>query len=198
MQKLQKKWRIEVLHHSHTDIGYTERQEFICRQHADFLRQATVRVGVNRGNPNYEMFLLDHFPSWTPVRYTDTPACLEAVANRNADCIIISCYRFSDISRRCKRLNLATVYTGVDMDYCLAVRDGDTTLYSILARIISQVPETTVNAALNYYSAEPSPSFFEYLADNPAVTGLIALAVILVLVIFILLRRLTVTRRAAK
>ena len=39
MQKLQKKWRIEVLHHSHTDIGYTERQEFICRQHADFLRQ---------------------------------------------------------------------------------------------------------------------------------------------------------------
>ncbi len=40
MQKLQKKWRVEVLHHSHTDIGYTERQEFICRQHADFLRQA--------------------------------------------------------------------------------------------------------------------------------------------------------------
>ena len=40
MRKLQKKWQIQVLHHSHTDIGYTDRQEMICRQHADFLRQA--------------------------------------------------------------------------------------------------------------------------------------------------------------
>lgn len=39
MQKLKRNWHIEVLHHSHTDIGYTERQELICRQHADFLRQ---------------------------------------------------------------------------------------------------------------------------------------------------------------
>ncbi len=34
-----KHWRIDVLHHSHTDIGYTERQEKICRAHADYLRQ---------------------------------------------------------------------------------------------------------------------------------------------------------------
>ena len=40
MQKLNRNWHIEVLHHSHTDIGYTERQELICRNHADFLRQA--------------------------------------------------------------------------------------------------------------------------------------------------------------
>ena len=40
MKELQKTWHIEVLHHSHTDIGYTARQELICRQHADFLRGA--------------------------------------------------------------------------------------------------------------------------------------------------------------
>ncbi len=40
MRELKRIWRIEVLHHSHTDIGYTDRQEMICRQHADFLRQA--------------------------------------------------------------------------------------------------------------------------------------------------------------
>ena len=40
MDELRKVWHIEVLHHSHTDIGYTERQELICRYHADFLRQA--------------------------------------------------------------------------------------------------------------------------------------------------------------
>ena len=40
MTALRRPWHIDVLHHSHTDIGYTARQELICRQHADFLRQA--------------------------------------------------------------------------------------------------------------------------------------------------------------
>ena len=40
MKELRRKWHIDVLHHSHTDLGYTARQELICRHHADFLRQA--------------------------------------------------------------------------------------------------------------------------------------------------------------
>ena len=39
-----------VLHHSHTDIGYTARQEQIARAHADFLRQAlTILRRVSAG-----------------------------------------------------------------------------------------------------------------------------------------------------
>ncbi|HTG71405.1 MAG TPA: hypothetical protein VL921_19260 [Candidatus Udaeobacter sp.] len=37
---LKRKWKVYMLHHSHTDIGYTERQEKIERFHADFIRQA--------------------------------------------------------------------------------------------------------------------------------------------------------------
>ncbi|WP_068618221.1 glycoside hydrolase family 38 N-terminal domain-containing protein [Paenibacillus tuaregi] len=33
-------WTIYVIHHSHTDIGYTERQERIEQYHVDFIRQA--------------------------------------------------------------------------------------------------------------------------------------------------------------
>lgn len=33
-------WNIYLIHHSHTDIGYTERQEKIIRYHYDFIRQA--------------------------------------------------------------------------------------------------------------------------------------------------------------
>ncbi|GHH99832.1 glycoside hydrolase [Neobacillus kokaensis] len=40
MNKLNRKWRIFVIHHSHTDIGYTERQERIEQYHVDFIRQA--------------------------------------------------------------------------------------------------------------------------------------------------------------
>lgn len=43
MNRLSKTWRIFVIHHSHTDIGYTERQERIEQYHVDFIRQA-VRI----------------------------------------------------------------------------------------------------------------------------------------------------------
>lgn len=35
-----KKWKVLVINHSHTDIGYTDRQEKIMRYHYDFIRQA--------------------------------------------------------------------------------------------------------------------------------------------------------------
>lgn len=37
---LQKKWTVYLIHHSHTDIGYTERQDKIIRYHCDFIKQA--------------------------------------------------------------------------------------------------------------------------------------------------------------
>lgn len=161
-----------------------------------FLRRSQIRVGVNRGNTNYEMFLVEHFPSWTPVRYTDTPACLDAVAAKNADCIIISNYRYNDIASRCERLNLTTVYTGVDMDYCLAVKEGNIILYSILSRIISQVPDATVNAALTYYSTAPRQTgLIALVTEHPFIAALAVFCVILLIIIMILLRRLTVQKR---
>ncbi|MCW1300733.1 MAG: glycosyl hydrolase [Candidatus Nanoarchaeia archaeon] len=40
MLQLNKKWNLYVIHHSHTDVGYTDRQERIEEYHADFIRQA--------------------------------------------------------------------------------------------------------------------------------------------------------------
>ena len=152
----------------------------------DFLRRNQVRVGVNQGNPNYEMFLLNHFPSWTPVYYPDTPACLDAIAAGSADAVIISNYRFRDISRQCDRLNLTTVYTGVNMDYCLAVREGNTILYSILSKIVGNVPESTVNAALTYYSADTAkPGIGDFILSYPipaAISAVIAVILIILAV----------------
>lgn len=36
---MEKMWNVYLIHHSHTDIGYTERQEKIMRYHYDFIRQ---------------------------------------------------------------------------------------------------------------------------------------------------------------
>ena len=163
----------------------------------DFLRSNQVRVGVNQGNPNYEMFLMDHFPAWTPVYYPDTPACLDAIAAGNADTVIISNYRFRDISRQCDRLNLTTVYTGVNMDYCLAVREGNTLLYSILSKIIGGVPESSVNAALTYYSADASkPGFGDFILAYP-IPAVIA-AVVALLLIILAVRGVVITKSSGK
>ena len=163
----------------------------------EFLRKSKIRVGVNRGNPNYEMFLQDHFPGWTPVLYTDTQACLEAVADRNADCIIISNYRYNDIAAQCDRLNLATVYTGVDMDYCFAVREGSTVLYSILAKIIRQVPHASVNAALTYYSAGRTDTPGR-LPAHPAVIVFLIVSLVLLIIVLVLAFRIRKLKKPAE
>ena len=178
-----------------TEMDAVVRQE----DKQDFLRHSQVRVGVNRGNPNYELFLTEHYPTWTPVLYNDTPACLDAVASKNADCILISNYRYHDIAHQCERLNLTTVYTGVDMDYSFALKEGDSTLYSILAKVISQVPKSTVNAALTYYSSEGSSrGLFAYLQDHPPVVILIAINAVLLVIILLLAIRLRAEKKSGR
>ena len=153
-----------------------------------FIRKEQVVVAVNEGNPNYEMFLVDNYPGWQTVHYVDTPACLEQVAAGNADCIIISNYRFNNISKQCEKLHLTTLDTGVELDYCFAIRQGDTELYSIISKVTGVVPASSVNAALTYYSTEDAKlSFTDYIMDHlPAVMGLI-IGVALVIIVLLLL-----------
>ena len=38
--KLNRKWEVLLVHHSHTDIGYTHSQEIIEFYHVNFIKQA--------------------------------------------------------------------------------------------------------------------------------------------------------------
>lgn len=133
----------------------------------DFEGKERIIVAVNEGNPNYDMFLLDHFPQWRSIYYKDTPQCLKAVADGQADCILISSYRFNNIADLCRQYHLTTLSTGVEMDYCFAVDRDDTILYSILAKVSGAVPESTVDAALTYYYIEDSsPGFLDLIRQH--------------------------------
>ena len=134
----------------HTDMAAVIRETDVD----SFAKKERVAVAVNVGNPNYEMFLLDHFPQWRTVYFEDTPSCLRAIADEQADCLLISSYRFNNIASLCGKYNLTTISTGVEMDDCLAVNRQDTLLYSILSKITGIVPDATVNAALTRYYAE--------------------------------------------
>lgn len=156
----------------------------------EFVRQAQVTVAVNEGNTNYDMWLSDHYPTWRRAYFVDTPAGLDAVAAGKADCVIISNYRFNNISKQCKKLHLTTVYTGVDMDYCFAVREGDTQLYSILARVTDAVPDAAVHTALTYYSTEDVKTSFNDLIKDNLFIVMTAIAAVLLVILVLLLRNI--------
>ncbi|SDB19221.1 diguanylate cyclase (GGDEF) domain-containing protein [Ruminococcaceae bacterium FB2012] len=153
----------------------------------EFLKQEQVTVAVNEGNTNYDMFLADHYPGWQRKYFADTPAGLEAVADKEADCVIISNYRYSNISKQCEKLHLTTVYTGVEMDYCFAVREGDTSLYSIITRITGIVPEASVHKYLTYYSTEDVKiGFLDFVKENLFIVMTVIASVLLIIVILLL------------
>ena len=153
----------------------------------EFLQKDKVCAAVNEGNINYDLFLSTDFPEWDRKYYSDTSSVLKAVANREADCVLISSYRYSNISKQCDKLHLSTVDTGKNIDYCFAVREGDIQLYSILAKVTGVVPDSAVHTALTYYSTESvKTSIVDIIRENLFVVLTVILSVTLVIVILIL------------
>ncbi|MDO4806477.1 MAG: transporter substrate-binding domain-containing protein, partial [Coriobacteriales bacterium] len=158
----------------------------------NFQKKDRVTVAVNADNPNYDVFLLENFPDWRAIYFADTQECLKAVAGGQADCLLISNYRYNNIARQCEEYGLTTWSTGVEMDYCLAVNREDTVLYSILAKAISGVPSSTANAALTYYFMEDTRiGIADSLRQNLLSIALGAVCVLVVaalVIVFLLLR----------
>ena len=156
----------------------------VSDQHS-FYQQDKITVAVNAGNPNYDLFLKEQFPDWDSVHFIDTPTCLQAVADGKADCVIVSNYRYNNISELCDKLKLTAVSTGVDMDYCFAIKDGNTTLYAIMTKATSLVPESITHSALNFYATEDSKVTFGELVRNNL--GIIMSVVSAILLLFLIL-----------
>lgn len=150
-----------------------------------FFQKDQITVAVNAGNPNYDLFLKEQFPDWDSDHFLDTPTCLQAVADGKADCVIVSNYRYNNISELCDKLKLTAVSTGVDMDYCFAIKDGNTTLYSIMTKATGVVPSSVTHSALNFYATEDTKvTFGELIHDN---LGIIMSVVSAILLLFLIL-----------
>ena len=163
-----------------------------------FRKREHVIVAVNQGNPNYDAFLAEHFPKWRKVYYPNTDECLKAVAEGVADCVLVSNYRYNNIARQCERYRLTNLSTGVGMDYCFAVRKGQTELFSILTKTVDLVPDSAINAALTYYiTVDSKLSFTDVIVDNLSTVMIIVGAVLLV-ILFLLFQNVRAVRKAKK
>ena len=169
-------------------VRQADQSNFANRQH--------VIVAVNESNPNYDAFLLDNFPDWRKVYFADTEACLKAVSEGMADCILISSYRYNNIARLCDKYRLTTLSTGIGLDFCFATAKGQTELYSIMAKAVGLVPSSRVNAAMTYYITEDAKlSLGDFVRDNLAAVMAVIAAVVLV-ILALLLRSMRAERRS--
>ena len=157
-----------------------------------------VVVAVNEGNPNYDAFLAENYPNWKVVYYPDTTECLKAVSNGEADCVLISNYRYNNIARACEKYHLTAFATGTGLDYCFAINKGENALYSILAKVTEQVPDSTINAALSYYITEDAKTTVGDFISDHIVLVLIVAGVIVLVILFLLVRSSRAEKKAAK
>ena len=161
-----------------------------------FAQKDRVTVAVNAGNNNYDMFLLDHFPTWRSVYFKDTPEGLKAISEGQVDTLLISNYRYNNISALCQKYNLVTLSTGVEMDYCFAVDRGNTTLYSILSKVTNLVPASSVNSALSFYFTEDAKYSFGDLSRQHMGIVICVFTAVVLLLLFLLLRSVRAEKKA--
>ena len=155
-----------------------------------------VIVAVNEGNPNYDSFLDDHFPEWRRVYFPNTEECLKAVSEGLADCVLISDFRYNNISRLCEKLRLGTYATGEEIEYCMALNRGDELLYSILARMTGLIPGTTINSALSYYVTEDAKLTFTDILEDNLVLVLVIIGVVLAIILFFMGKSMRAEKKA--
>ena len=161
-----------------------------------FANREYVVAAVNQGNPNYDAFLYDHYPTWRKVYFEDTEACLKAVSDHVADCVLVSSYRYNNISRLCEKLHLTTFPTATGIDYSFAVKKGNTRLYSVLSKMISQIPTSAVNSALSYYITEDSKrTIGDIVSDNLAAVIAVS-AVLIAVILYLLLKSMKAEKKA--
>ena len=145
-------------------------------------------VAVVSGNLNYNTFLMDYFPNWHAVYYDDNEAGFRAVADGEADCVLVNSYRLNRASELFEKYKLTTLSTGQSIDLAFAVRRGDDCLYSILNKVIQLMPDDTINSSLtNHAFPDDQVTFGAFLRDN--LVSVLAVAVAVAALIVALLVR---------
>ena len=160
----------------------------------DFGKKLLVKVAIDEGNVNYEKIVSEKFPSFQVVYYPDIKSCLDAVANGEADTVLVSNFRYNNLTKQCEKLDLTPIATGIGMDNAFVAARGDVELYSILNKTVGMVPTSITNSVMTKYISEKEEeiTFFEFFMNNlNTFLGIIAgvLASILLLIVLIFMNK---------
>ena len=152
----------------------------------DFAKKEKVTVAVIEKDINTETLLQQINPKWEKIYYPDIESCLEAVADEDADCVLLSNYRYNNLSRLCERHGLTPIATGTSVDYGFAVGRNEPGLYSILTQITGIIPSSKVSVALSSYMLENDNStVVDFIKDHIAFVITVVAAVLLMILLMV-------------
>ena len=164
----------------------------------DLSADTTMRFAVNANMINVDSFIMDNYPQAQMVPFNGLPACYDAVARGDADCVVVSNYRIPSEEDTLRRNGLYTVPTGESLSLSFAVRNNDFELYTIMNRIALSVETHEMDAALaSYMYAGQKTSITQILRDN-WVYIVAVLTVFFIIISFQLVRRIKAERLAGE
>ena len=161
-----------------------------------FSLQGTVTAAIVKGNHYHQIFLRQNFPNWQIKYYNNSDECLKAVAEKKADCYLISMYRYRRIADQCEKYKLSSLSTGEDMGLSFALRRYDDKLYSILNKTVGLVSGSAIYSSLASHSYEEKKvGLAEFAKDNLA--AIIAVVAVTAAIFLLLLLRSVKAEKAA-
>lgn len=158
---------------------------------------SALRVVMDEENMNYDTFVKDHFPNWTITAMTgDARRYFEAVALKEADCLLISDYRMNELNVWIMRNKLVSLPSGESMQLSFAVRRSDHALYSILNKIANLAPSKDMEYALATHAyTSAKVSIAQFLQEHWIVV-LIFISAVFLTILFLMRQKLIVERKA--
>ena len=151
---------------------------------------------VNADMINTDSFIMEHYPNATRKLYPDLEACFQALADGEADCVLVSNYRIPSEEDTLRKNDLFSVPTGETLPFSFAVRNTDTELHSVMNKTVLTTKNSETGAALaSYLYQEQKVSFMRFLKDNLVVV-LSVLIILFAVILFLLWQKLQAERVA--
>ncbi|MBQ1555068.1 MAG: EAL domain-containing protein, partial [Clostridia bacterium] len=165
----------------------------------DFGKKRNVKVAVDEGNVNYEKVLSEKFPDFEVVHYRNIKSCLQAVADGKADTVLVSNFRYNNLTKQCDKLGLTPIATGIGMGNAFVAVRGDIELYSLLNKTVNMVPASKTNSVMTLYISEKEEelTFTEFVMKHLAeVMGIVA--GVLLVILALSMRTIRAMKRARR
>ena len=156
----------------------------------------TITFAVNEGMRNIETFIMGQYPSAERKKFPELDACYKAVADGEADTVLVSNYRLLSAENTLKKYKLYSVPTGETLPFSFAVKKWDSELYFLLNKAVLTTKSEEMDAALaSYVQYDQKVTLVDFMRDNWLLVIFILL-VIFAIVVFLLLQKMKADRTA--
>ncbi len=130
----------------------------------DLSEDSKITFAVNEGMRNIETFIMEYYPEAERKSYPGLQACFEAVANEDADCVLVSNYRVPSEEDTLKKSRLYSVPTGETLPFSFAMKNTDLELYTLMNRTVLSTKGEEMGASLaSYISLDQRTTFILFM-----------------------------------